>query len=765
MTRTFFKKLLIASVSVLALGTGIYAYGCADGWWGYSYVSSFTPEAFADDSYKPLFYAPEEKFYDYAQLEYIEKDKDNILADWQQYLGAALPKNKITFYLMNDSSATEIEQLYRALQGDATQRSGLLASKKTQNFVQFLHYAKAIEASSTTTFSSWDYEDRIVVQTQSSLVEDIETFYQNLEKPDAFFANRIWFQVLKAKFYSDDRGSVIPFFEASANKQPKNDLYYRALGYVAGAYYQQSAYDKSNALFASIFNDVPSKRHEALYNFRPLSADSLHQALQQADSKAVQASMVAMNGYYHDAAEAMKRIYAIQANSPHLDFLLTRWVNAEESKVNDYYNVQKSSYPWDASQIDKETLNWLGEVLKQPKKLHNPALVYLAYGYISMFCKNHEVSKTAYSKAARYARNQPLVAAQIRLFSLLNKVSQLKKVDAKSEKDLLADLTWLYQEVPQDSVLTKSFRYEYASTWIKTALSAVYANNNNPLMAELLYSEQGFYDNKEQGARMEEFLLQENKNGWNTLFADLYPYNLSDIYESQAIYAYYQNRIEEAIDLMERATPQQVRIDRGYDDIYYNAAILRGNPFNGKIKDCNDCDHEAPQKVKYTKLDFLRKVQELKQHIEHGTDVYTNALLLGNAYYSTSFFGNARVFYYNTIIGEYGNYISTKNQPYILGMSNAKMYYEKALSAAENKEQRAKVSYLMAKVDRNEFYRKSYLQNEEYYWADPEQTMFKAWTGFRNLKNDYADTKYYQEVIRECGYFRSYLAQENGKGR
>ncbi len=34
---------------------------------------------------------------------------------------------------------------------------------------------------------------------------------------------------------------------------------------------------------------------------------------------------------------------------------------------------------------------------------------------------------------------------------------------------------------------------------------------------------------------------------------------------------------------------------------------------------------------------------------------------------------------------------------------------------------------------------------------------YKAWEGFVKLKNEYAHTKYYKEVISECGYFRSYL--------
>ncbi|KGE13861.1 hypothetical protein [Sphingobacterium deserti] len=764
MKRKFFKRLLVSFASLFALATSVYVYGCADGWWGYSYVSSFTPEAFTDDSYKPFFYAPEEKFYDYTQLEYIEKYNEDIVTEWQAYLRDKPKKSDLAFYLLNDSAKSDIESLYNQLDNPVAKHPWL-ADEKGKKFITFLHFAKAIEISSTNTFSSWDYEDRIVVQTAASLVDEVEDFYNKIEKKDTFFKNRMWFQVLKAKFYGPDRASVIPFFEATSSAQPKNGLYYRAVGYVAGAYYQQERYEKSNALFALLFNNASDKRHEALYNFRPLSADSLELTLQQIEEKQVKASVWAMNGYYHDAATAMAKIYALQPNSPHLDFLLTRWVNEQESTVNEYYNLQSSTYPWDGSKIDRKTLSWLAEILKQPKKLHNPALVYLAYGYVNMFINEHELSKQTFVKAEKYSKGKPLMMAQIRLFKILNEVAQLKTIQTKDEEQLLPELVWLYQEVPQDSALVLTFRHDYAANWIKTALSSIYNKDNNSLMAELWNSEPGFFDNSEQGAAMEKFLLQEPKNGWNKLASDLYPYSLSDIYESRSIYAYYQQHIEEAIDLMKRATPQEARIDRGYDGIYYQAAELRGNPFNGKIKDCNDCDHAAPQKVKYTKLDFLVKVGELRKNIDQGIDVYTNALLLGNAYYNSSYFGNARVFYYNTIIGEYGNYIGTKNQPYILGMSNARKYYEMALKAAQNKEQRAKVTYLLAKVDRNEFYTSNYLSREDYYWADPTQTMFKAWAGFKTLKNEYSDTKYYQEVIRECGYFRSYIAQEDSKGR
>lgn len=90
---------------------------------------------------------------------------------------------------------------------------------------------------------------------------------------------------------------------------------------------------------------------------------------------------------------------------------------------------------------------------------------------------------------------------------------------------------------------------------------------------------------------------------------------------------------------------------------------LLGNPFNGKIKDCHDCDHAAAQSTTYNKVSFLQKMLEMRQKIDRNESVYNNALLLGNAYYNMTHHGNARVFYENKVIG-YGHYrapISSQN--------------------------------------------------------------------------------------------------------
>lgn len=90
-------------------------------------------------------------------------------------------------------------------------------------------------------------------------------------------------------------------------------------------------------------------------------------------------------------------------------------------------------------------------------------------------------------------------------------------------------------------------------------------------------------------------------------------------------------------------------------------------------------------------------------------------------------------------------------------MENVKKYYTLAQKAAETNEQKAKMAYMLAKVERNDFYSSSYFIPNEYYSGYGNNVMIRKWKGFDELKNNYSDTKYYQEVIAECGYFRKYL--------
>ena len=144
--------------------------------------------------------------------------------------------------------------------------------------------------------------------------------------------------------------------------------------------------------------------------------------------------------------------------------------------------------------------------------------------------------------------------------------------------------------------------------------------------------------------------------------------------------------------------------------------------------------------------------------VEIKQDVYNNSLLVANAYYNMTYFGNARVFYYGAIMNQYGNYIDPAYQSQLLDCAPARQYYQKSLDAATTLEQKAKCVYMLAKCDRNDFYTNRYHAKQDFY-GDTDVD-FKAWDGFKKLKGEYANTSYYKEVIKECGYFRKYLGME-----
>jgi ADP-dependent phosphofructokinase/glucokinase len=56
---------------------------------------------------------------------------------------------------------------------------------------------------------------------------------------------------------------------------------------------------------------------------------------------------------------------------------------------------------------------------------------------------------------------------------------------------------------------------------------------------------------------------------------------------------------------------------------------------------------------------------------------------------------------------------------------------------------------MLTKIERNAFYQTPAFK--------PYEVDFIYFSGFKTLKNKYAHTKYYQEVINECGYFRNYV--------
>jgi hypothetical protein len=239
---------------------------------------------------------------------------------------------------------------------------------------------------------------------------------------------------------------------------------------------------------------------------------------------------------------------------------------------------------------------------------------------------------------------------------------------------------------------------------------------------------------------------KKDKTGFDDFVLSVYTMHRDNIFEYQAVDLMLKGKISEAL--------QKFELSPGSG----NEELL-GDPFLIHIQDCHDCDHDASQKIKYTKLSFVKRMLELETNIKtdprNAPEYYFE---LANGFYNISYFGNARVFYqtaiepYNFIDWDefsfYGGEGDINKSP-VFNCGKAKNFYIKAMELSKNTEFKAKCCFMAAKCEQNDFF----LSKPKGYKGN-----FKSGNYFRQLKNNYSRTNYYKDIIKECGYFKTYLS-------
>ncbi|MNK67947.1 hypothetical protein D3C87_872950 [compost metagenome] len=786
MKKILLSKLFLASSAVLLSAFGII-YACADGDWDSfgSYNSNFTPETFADKSYSPLFLSGGIFYGIGFDTQHNSRFNKNIKSDWADYLKGKVDTTTVNYFLIGDEkpryysddknaikNKEEIEGLHvyykTKKENKSTQKWGKklnLKDEKVKNFVEFLYLAQKIETVSIGD-DYWSY-DPVVAKTfnDAKMIQSIENVYNTLSDP--FLKNRYWFLTMKARFYSNDKQKAIDFFNKTESSVARNTLYYRALAYVAGINYKQKKYATSNYLYAQVFDKCPELRVVTAYSFKPKNESDWTKALALAKNNKEKAALWAIHGYYKDEKQAIEKIYELDPKSEHLNYLGTRLVNSLEQKINNSFQVSSGDYSKpptpqtvaenkteNKAKVDNSAVDLIAKI-SAAGNTDKPYLWDVALGYLQTLKGDYATADKNYSKAEKTLPKTELAGMQLRLLRFVNNLSKIDKLTDKNEKTILADLNWLYTELPKN-YKGNEFRYQNASSWSRSYLSHLYKEKGNQVMAEI-YGESrysywndgnSFYDNEKDLLAIKSFLEKSNKTEIEKIGAGIYSLKLKDINNFQAIQATFKNKIPEAIAFMQQT-----------DSVQYVKFL--GNPFNGNIKDCHDCEHAAYQKRKYTYMDFLTTIKEMQDKLAQKEDVYTNSLLLGNAFYNISHFGNGRTFYEMSIVGYGSSPYSFRDsmKEMITNNSVSKMYYQKAFDAASNKEQKAKCLYLISKCERNDYYNKKYNAVNSYWEIQDDKVNFIAWNSFKALRKDYSDTKYYQDVIAECGYFRTYTNQ------
>ncbi|HEY6901934.1 MAG TPA: hypothetical protein VI233_14860, partial [Puia sp.] len=503
------------------------------------------------------------------------------------------------------------------------------------------------------------------------------------------------------------------------------------LSYAAGAYYKLKQYSKANYYYSLVYQGCDELKTTAHYSFHPQEESDWRGTLALCRNNDEKATLWQMLGiFYSDPNRAIQEIYQLNPKSDKLDLLLSRAVNIAEQPGVD-----------SAQQVLTRFVSRVAEARNTTK----PWIWQQAAGYLNTLTHNYTAAAGWYAKADATTPKSELPQAQLRLLKLYNTIAGRRTIDNTFEQKILPELQWLYH-------LKLDIRRSCIGS-INGKLADLYTAAGDKAKAQCFtYNNPGFFANAANTGALKAFLSKPNPTPYEQLCYERSEIKKEDISEFQAIQYTMNDQIDEALAMIKEADSA-------------SKTILRGNPFNARIKDCHDCDHEAPQKIKYSKADLIKKLKELKDKIAAGQDVYTNAVLAGNAQYNITQYGNARVFYECKIYGSDHGEPYSIDSPYLAPLTSMKTaikYYTLALNAAKDNEQKAKCQYLLAKCQRNEWYNKTiYSKNGDRIYDDTERNpAFIEWDGFKALKQ-YANTKYYSEVLKECGYFRTYTGSNH----
>ncbi|GGB29061.1 hypothetical protein [Mucilaginibacter rubeus] len=740
------KFLLVFSFCTLTIAGVIWA--CADSY--EEEYSVFSPEYFVNKQYSPFFYTGNEVYYGLGYTDGSNTWYNDIIVDeWYDHFNHQFSKASLQ-YLLIKASAGAVDSISRKSAGALkvlpakypVMSTGTVSAKMLKAFYSYLKLAKISEVYSVNDqYYSWDKvkPNHSPVKLASTLISafDAET--------DPFIKERLWFQAVRYYYFLDNSSSAITvsLFNQFKDHFPKNLIYYRTMGYVAGYYYRQKNYALSNYLYSLCYDYTYKLKIPSFWSFHPQNESDWNATLRLAKTPEEKITLWHMMGVQYDAARAIKTIATINPKSEKLDLLLSRLINIREASSGD-------GKPADSVIKSDDNGKRLVESIALTNNTAKPYYWNLAAGYLNFLDSNYTAAGKFYATAkSQFPAGDKMIVAQGKLLDLMLYIKNLKKMDAAAEAKLTEPLNWL-ANLRDSKIKIKDLRFDNAISVCNLAISQLYKKQGNPIR-EVCFNNnaQGFYADSVRVQHMIDLLNKSDKTPFEQAMLRYYPITLNNLYYHKAIVLAYQQKLPEAIARLKKMKPEDF--------------VLAGNPFAGRLVDCHDCDHAAMKMKKFTPLAFLETLYTMDTDIKNGKNIYRNAFSVANAYYNITYYGNARLFYEGDVVasGPTGRYYyegEERMDDKLTSMRTAIRYYELARKNAATDEQRALCTFMLSKCALNEIYNDPNFKGADKF-ADikASQPVTGAYYNyFAELKEKYNKTAYYKEVLKECGYFRIY---------
>lgn len=744
-----FKKSHLFLSSILLVSALVWA--CADWYSEYFSYSNITPETLVQKKYEPFFYNESSFYYSYNHSSIMTYSFMDInVNEWNSYLENKVSKDHIKDLLSSDNYKylAVVEKISKGKPLDTKdsftdkKMIPLYTTKRFRNFIEYVNISNATNSFSLNENSPWSEPKRYLPVNKDKLLSELTNKYQSIDSSDQFLKNKYALQLIRYYFYTNP-SRCEKFYNSIASSLNKDATSARIISYMAGAYYKSKEYAKSNYFYSKAYTINDDIKISANYSFHPQSNADWNQCLSLAKNNDEKIVLWHLLGYYFDEARAIDEIIKLNPNSEYLDLLLVRYINKIESKYN--YSSENNALN---QGVAKDSIKLFQTIVSNSlnPNASNPFLWNIASGYLYWLTRDHKNADIYYEKAKKYISTSDLgKKKQWIILSTLNKMASAEKITPEIENEWANQMLYIKEDTSQNDI----FRTQFAIRFFQNKLYSLYAKMGDSTKMQCLSPQDSFYIDNSKIDKLISY-INNPKKPIDKVVLSYFSLNSSHLIYYKGIKALYSENFLQAKEIL--------------NTIPKDTTYLLANPFNGFIKDCHDCEFMAPQKRTYTSSYLINTMSDINDSIRSNNNLYLNSLLMANAYYNISFYGNARVFFAHGVISDFlvtPDDIGFPFRKMVLSMDKAKKYYQLALDNATTPEQKAKCTYMLSKCERNEYYNASFKYFEykpifeDSYWGKIKWVYSGAY--FKKLHAEFSTTKFYKEVLKECSYFDLYV--------
>ncbi|WP_341228018.1 hypothetical protein [uncultured Arcticibacterium sp.] len=742
------------------------------------YFTIFYPEAANNpDATQPYFYTN-----DYLNQQYFMQNSASLsdslnLETWYNYTDKKIDKTTIKKGLYEKTLGKEFaEQLRKIGKAEAAEYI-LLAQEVDKETEKFSTY--------------WEPAEPVNEQLLADL-RDVALINADKSKSD-FIKERYGFQLMKMDAKANDWRSLFRDYE-KFQKEVKTKTYISEWSQSrhAGALLYQGDTAKAVLEFAKIFEKSPTRRNQADLSVRRLKRQHFSEALALCQNDEEKLMVYALQAIqpFQDGLELLKHMTALNPNHPMLELVMAREINKNE--VNFYaeknaglyshnLDVLDENYKVDSSKAQAltnesktyfESLLAFNQSLLKNQSLDKKAFWYTTAAYLHYIKGDYLAMEPLLEKAEDEGVKNMALNRQIQLFktlyfletkavdeeeSLLEQIAAFKKVESFRDNNVLVLLTDKLQEkylsvktVESKSWLQSCFSKKIESidsqkvkAFLAENIAAVkedsYSYMNGTSEARLLETQ----DAKLLGATIN-FIKSEDLSS-----VDKQLITLSGINKNNLLMAYGRKLIR---------TQQYEKALAAFKEC--EESHFTGGPFTHYFSPI------PRQFIMGEEVDegLLNPIYFLENAVNNQKEVAKNPknarawYELGLAAYNMSYWGNGWLFSDREWSAMEIQYGEPTSEDYFTN-SYAKECFEHALAANPEPELGAKICYLGALCEKNQYFiaytngqPNTYKKEELDYYRIKMETSVKPTfqSFFKRLKNKYDETAYESQVIKEC---------------